>query len=761
MAVSFAFAGGVLLLLALPALPSAAVALALAGLLACCAALSRRRPMAALLCCGVLGFLYAEGHAYRYMTQRWPAALEGERVIATVIVDSVPAESDGAWVFDGAVSIEAPASLVRALRARLVSWDARLKPRAGERWRLLLTLAPPRARLNPGSPDMERILFHDRIHALGTVVNSSFNQRLDDGHRPLNAVRERIALRIHEQVADREAAALIAALAVGVTGAMSHEQWRVFNATGTTHLVAISGLHVTLFAVVAFAAARALWTAVLYRIVPWKRETFAAAVGFIAAVLYATLAGLSVPTQRTLIMLGVWLLVRSMARASAPFHSLALALLAVLLLDPFAPLAAGFWLSFGAMVAIVLVTSGRFIRRPVLVEALVVQAVVSLALVPLTLASFGSVSLIGPLANLLAVPAMSWVLVPTILGSVVLWPVTPALSEQLVALAAWMHDIGWPWLVAAADVPWALVRLTPPAWWYGLAIVTALACLIPLPLRLRVAVLLPLLPLMFAGASQPESGAAEVSILDVGQGTSIVVQTAHHVLVYGTGNVYGSEGRTTERTLVPFLRSRGVRRVDVLVLERLGLVDSHGLTALLAELPVDRVVLGGEAPPDLRATSCHEMPAWRWDDVRFAFVQARSGMSTSEVCVLVIESGVARVLIPGDVDASAERQLIAAGEPLLSQAVVVPRGGSDSASTPEFVRAVRADWAVVSGRRMQGGQERPALRRWREAGASVFSTAESGTVRLRMHPATGIPRPEAERAARRALWRASAPGDPP
>jgi competence protein ComEC len=423
------------------------------------------------------------------------------------------------------------------------------------------------------------------VHALGTVISASINRKLDAGHRPLDRLRERIARHIDARVADRDAAALISALAVGVTGAMSREQWRIFNATGTTHLVAISGLHVTLFAVIAFALARAVWSAFLYRFVSWPRETFAAITGFIAATAYATLAGLSVPTQRTLIMLGVWLLTRCMARVMPPFHSFALALVMVLLLDPFAPLTPGFWLSFGAMAAIILTTSTRFARRPVLVEALAVQGAVTLALIPLTFASFGSVSLIGPLVNLVAIPAMSWVFVPTILLSIALAPASSVASDTVLHLAAWMHEAGWPWLAAAADVPWALAHATPPVWWYAVASIGILVSLTPLPLAVRIAPLIGVLPLAASVDATPTHGTAEITILDVGEGTAVVVQTAHHVLVYDTGDVYGTEGRTAETVLVPFLRSRGVRRIDTLVLSRLTPAGATAVTAVLSENP--------------------------------------------------------------------------------------------------------------------------------------------------------------------------------
>jgi competence protein ComEC len=559
------------------------------------------------------------------------------------------------------------------------------------------------------------MLFHDGVHALGTVLDASINHRIDTGHRPLDSLRERIASHISSRVADRDAAALISALAVGVTGSMSREQWRVFNATGTTHLVAISGLHVTLFAVVAFAAARTLWSLLLYRFVPWQRENFAALVGFVAAAGYATLAGLSVPTQRTLIMLGVWLFTRSIARVSAPFHSFALAIVAVLIFDPFAPLTPGFWLSFTAMGAIILLTGTRFTQRRMFAEALAVQAAVTVALVPVTLVAFGSVSLIGPVVNLAAIPAMSWIFVPTILLSVLLAPVLPDVSDHVLDLAAWMHDIAWPWLAAAADVPWALVHASPPAWWYALASVGVFLSLMPWPVTLRLAVVVWVFPLATIVDSHPAEGVAEITVLDVGEGTSVIVQTARHVLVYEIGEGYGTDGRIAESVVVPFLRSRGVRRIDVLALNRLTAVNGPGVTALLAEMPVNETLVGGEAGMDLPgARRCPSDRAWDWDGVRLTAVNTGA-------CMIRVESGGAR--------------------------------GLAGPSATEFVRADGAHWAVVPGRRDRNGHEKPAVRRWQEAGATVLATGDLGAIRFRLDPDAGLQGPDAARLDSHAPWR--------
>jgi competence protein ComEC len=681
--------------------------------------------------CGLaVGVLHASIQSELYLAARWRT---DERIISNVIIDTIPVERGDTRFFDAITDT--------GLRVRITSRAPEVTPHVGDRWHLLLNLRPPRARANPGTIDLERTYFHDRVHALGTVISASINRKLDAGHRPLDRLRERIARHIDARVADRDAAALISALAVGVTGAMSREQWRIFNATGTTHLVAISGLHVTLFAVIAFALARAVWSAFLYRFVSWPRETFAAITGFIAATAYATLAGLSVPTQRTLIMLGVWLLTRCIARTMPPFHSFALALAIVLLLDPFAPLTPGFWLSFGAMAAIILTTSTRFARRPAIAEGLAVQGAVTLALIPLTLASFGSVSLIGPLVNVVAIPAMSWVFVPTILVSIALAPLTATGSDAVLRLAAWMHDAGWPWLAAAADVPWALAHATPPGWWYAIASVCVLISLMPLPLALRIAPLIGVLPLAASVDAAPTSGTAEITILDVGEGTAVVVQTAHRVLVYDTGDVYGTEGRTAETVLIPFLRSRGVRQIDTLVLSRLAPAGAPGVTAMLAELPVTDIAAGEAA--------CIDGHAWRWDNVSF-----ETYAPTVDACTVTIESGGVRALLPADIDASAER-VLASTTNISAQLVLIPRHARDSASSGDFIRAVGAHWAVVSGRRERNGREKAAIGRWRASGAAVLATADAGAIRFRIDPVKGLVGPLAYRAENRTLWRGS------
>ncbi len=795
MVYSFSFFAGVATLLALPALPAWRVVIAL-GVMACVAGVGWWRlrfaavaVVAAAVCGGCCGFLLADYFAAEHLAHRWPPALADERVIAWVIVDSIPAPVDSGWVFDGIVRIETPerpparasasATLWRdAFRARLISRDPEVRPHAGERWRLLLSLRPPLGRANPGAADYERTLFRDGVHALGTVIGSNLNRRMDDGHRPLARLRERISEHIDARVTDRDASALISALAVGDTGRVSREQWRVFNATGTTHLVAISGMHVTLFAVIMFAVARRVWNACALastrlggRIAAVPRETFAAVFGFVAAAGYAALAGLSVPTTRTLIMLGVWLFARSIARASHPFQPFALALLLVLLVDPFAPLSAGFWLSFAAMAAIILSAHGRVVRQSLWREALSVQLVVSVALLPFTLALFGSIPLIGVPVNLLAIPAMSWVLVPTVLLALALLPVSTLASNAVLSLAEWLHNLGWPWLAAASDVPWALIHASPPWWWYALAVAALAMAALPWPLLMRLAPLVCIAPLATSIEGPLRTGCAEVTVLDVGEGSAVVVRTASHSLVYGTGDSYGTNGRVAEGVLAPFLRSAGVRAIDRLVIPRASPASGAGVVALWAEMPIRQTLVGDPADVlDASSAACASVPGpWEWDGVTFAFGLGGTG----HACTLTVRTaGPGEIRVLGDIDAV----LVAPGE--ASQAHRADDGhrasgahraneayrgneghrGNETHQVNEPGRARTLGpprWLVVSSRRAQRSIGQYAPSHPGLAGVPARITAREGAIRVPLDSARGPGTPEAYRAHRRTLWSSS------
>ncbi len=385
-----------------------------------------------------------------------------------------------------------PGSLPRARRissrcARALTSRAALPPHVGEHWQYLVQFAPP-AEGERGA-DQARNLLRDHIGALAAIRDSTLNQRVGQAPLSIDTLREHVAQRIVERVADPSAAALLAALAVGASGDVSTGQWRIFNATGITHLVAISGMHVTFFAMLCMAAARWCWRHWGWLAARCRRETFAAATGVLLAFAYALLSGFSVPAQRTAVMLAAFLTARACGRVTRPMWSVAVSLVAVLLYDPLAALSAGFWLSFSAVASIVLIAGARLQPAGSLRGAVHVQWVVTAALLPVTVILFGTFSAIGPLVNAAAIPLFTFALVPPVLVATVFYLLPGSamqfIADHLVDLAAWAASAAWPVLTACANLPGALWAAQPNAVWLCLAVPTALLLLLPVPAVMR------------------------------------------------------------------------------------------------------------------------------------------------------------------------------------------------------------------------------------------------------------------------------------
>jgi competence protein ComEC len=681
---------------------------------------------------------------------------QDERLLLDARIISIPVRDGDTLRFDAQLH---DARLRRPMQRARVVWRLRTAnaratpPEPGDEWRFALRLRAPRATLNPGAVDAERSLFRDRIDAVGEVIDSPLNLRLASHPRTLLALRGRLVRWIDTTVSERSAAALVAALAVGATGDVSREQWRIFNATGITHLVAISGLHVTLFAWLAMRAAAWLWRYAALAGLRLRRDSLTAAVGIACACAYSLLAGFSVPTQRTLAMLSLFLLWRSRSRAAPMSTSLALSLVAVLLLDPFAPLGAGLWLSFGAVAAILLTAGTRLRSGSQLREFVQLQVWVTVALLPATLAVFGSVSLAGLVVNFAAIPLFSFLLVPLVLAAVAAHLALPVAwhlpSDTLLQIAAWLIDRSWPLFAAAADWDFALWRASPSAFEYLLALLALAIVLCPWTRALRASGVLLLLPLATAQAP-PVRGAIEISVLDVGQGLAVLLGTSGHSVLYGTGDGFHGNGSVAERVLLPYFANRGVRALDLVVLPRSSIDSGAGITVLRGQMGVKRIVAGGPAaalPPEFAA--CPDSDSWSWDALQFELGTAANGS-----CLLHVSGAAGGVLLAAEVEAASERALLERGlQPV--DVAIVPRHGAANASSPEFIERLAARWAIASLRDSARNSSAYATvaARWRSAGAVLLDTAGSGAVRITLAPGVRSAEPETARSRSIGLWR--------
>ena len=692
----------------------------------------RRRPGLQIVALLLSGMLLAWGATAQWMNLHVAHSSDHPRLLFEGVVRTVP-EREGVEVhFDMDGTIVDGVDDARPRRARVVWRDSSLTPQVGERWRLLLRLAPLSDTRNFAGADPARFAFRDRVHFAGWVLPSVLNTRIALADPSVDGLRARIAATIRVQIADPDAAALVTALAVGLTDSMSADQWRVFNATGTTHLVAISGLHVTLFALAAFFVARLAW-----RWLPgarrFEREAFAMLLGLAAAGGYSLLAGLSVPTQRTWLMLATFAAARLAARHVGPARTWALALVAVLLFDPFAPLSAGFWLSFVAVGVILMAagtagnSAGMFRER--MASAVRLQLAIMLALAPLTFAVFDALSIAGLWVNLIAIPFVSFVLVPLVLAGALAVMVAPAFSQFFFSAAAALYDRTWPGLTWAADGSLALWRATPPPWWFAFALLAGAVLLMRWPLPLRLSAVCAALPLLFSPSRMPEPGTVRVSILDAGRGTAALIVTQSHVMLFDTGDSWNTRGARLRALVLPALDALGRADVDMLVLPTLN-DDRAKAAALLAfERRVRSVVVGGGWPAtSLPVISCVDS-SFRWDGVEFRlFTGGRRG----QFCALRVSAGTHAILIAGDLDAAAERALIARLPPhtLASDAVLMGRQASSLGSTPEWIEASTADLAIATGGIARSHSRNATLERWRRSGAIVLDTRRDGGIQL-------------------------------
>jgi len=743
--VALALLAGVLLVQAWPRLPSVWICLPLIVL---ALAWAWRCPRWRWLCALPLGVAWALWCGTQAMQARLPRALEGRDVLVVGSLDGLPLARTDASRFTLRVESAQLDGRPLALHGLLtVSWYEGAPPLAPcTRWRLLLRLKRPRALLDPGSTDSERSALERGIVATGYVREDEGNRRLPGPRWCVDGTRAAIARGIAARVHDPHDAALLRAFAVGDTRGLDQQDWAVARANGVSHLIAISGFHVGVAAVFGVWLAwlvYALWPPAALRL---PRPQAQAAAALLFAVVYSALAGFGLPTVRTLLMIAVVALARCSRRGSSGAQSLALAMIAILLADPLAVLAPGFWLSFVGVAFLILClqAQGRG-WRAFLHELSAGQLLMTVALLPLTLWFFGQASLVGALSNLVAVPVVSFVIVPCALFGMLLLLLCPPLAAPVLWLAARIVHAQW----------WLFERMAtwPGAHWYLpavqlhallLAVVGALWMFMPrgVPLRWLGAVLF--LPLLLPPRSTPADGAFRLWVLDVGQGLAVLVRTHDHLLVYDTGARYPSGFDLGEAVVLPSIHALGLSRVDTLMISH-GDNDHAGGAQTVAEaFPQARRLAGEPARMRVPMQQCAAGQAWQWDGVRFRVLSPAPGggdRDNDSSCVLLVEGRGGRVLLPGDISSKAEPAVAAAVGAGPPPVLVVPHHGSKTSSGAAFIAALRPSLALVSaGWRNRFGHPRAeVLARYAEAGVPLFNTAVEGAVEVEF-PADGTPR---------------------
>ena len=746
------FVLGVFLLQCCAELPAPATLCAALALAVCCALLRRAMPCALLA-----GFGWAALLAHLALGPELSKAGEGQDVTLVGTIDSLP------FVFGDGVRFNFLVEQVKGAPFKVpprvsLAWYAGFRNarqeigdvQPGERWQLTVRLQRPHGNANPYGFDYEVYLLEQGVRATGYVrPDGTGNRRLDSFvfsfGNVVEACRARLRERILRALPGKPYAGVIVALVVGDQRGIEQSDWRVFNRTGIGHLISISGLHITMVAGLCACCASFLWRRSRYLPLVLPAQKVAAVAAAATALLYVLLAGFGVPAQRTLYMLCVVAVALWYGRLTSVSHVLCSALGVVVLLDPWAVLWPGFWLSFGAVAAILFASVGRTGLaqgnwRAAMHVGARTQYAVTVGLVPLTMLLFAQVSLVSPVANAMAIPLVSFVVTPlALVGSVM----PTAIPLQLAHLCIEALANALAYLSTLPMATWNAP--TPGAWVFALALAGTSWMLAPRGWPLRWLGACSWLPLLAGAPSQPLPGQVEVVALDIGQGMALLVETAGHRLLYDTGPIYSPVSNAGNRVILPYLHARGIDAIDTLLVSHSDSDHSGGALAVMDGIRVGAVLSSLEPGHPIVRAAPHHAPcvagqSWRWDGVLFEMLHpTASSYDDSSLkpnargCVLRVSAGGHAILLAADIEAAQEAQLVRDMPGMLrADVLLAPHHGSGTSSTPPFLAAVKPSIALfqVGYRNRYHHPQAAVYARYGELGIERLRTDDGGALSL-------------------------------
>jgi competence protein ComEC len=700
-----------------------------------------------LLIAACSGFFYAAWIAQQRLEDKLPEAWQGRNISITGVVTEMPRQHERGLSFSFDVERVLTADALVPPHILLSTYDtqdiAKLSPHAGERWQLNVRLKQPHGTSNPYNFDFEAWALERNIRAVGYVHPQGDNHRVQEATGYfIERIREAVRAHFQRVLGQSPYVGVLSALAIGDQGSIPASQWQVFTRTGVNHLMSISGLHITMLAGLGFALTYWLWRRSVYLTLCLPARKAATLAGLLVALVYTLLSGYGVPAQRTVYMLGTVAAAMWMSRNIAPSQLLAAALLVVLLLDPWAVMAPGFWLSFGAVALIFYITANRLGKRHWLVEYGHIQWAMSIGLIPPLLAMFQQISLVSPLANVFAIPLVSFVVVPlTLLGA--LLPFDWILSLAHESMAVVMQALEW--LNKLPNAVW--MQHAPPGWSIAIGMIGVLWMLLPRGFPSRWLGVIFIMPMFMVLPVTPATGSLRLTIFDVGQGLAVAAQTRSHTLLYDTGPGFNSDANSGNRILVPALHGMGVMQLDTLMLTHSDSDHIGGAISIIQAMPLQ--LLSSSLPNDnpIRqqvATSvpCSDGQSWDWDEVHFEVLHpalasyAEDNIKNNDRgCVLRISTGKNSVLLTADIEKNSEYELLKRHpDKLEATMLVVPHHGSKTSSTFDFVAAVHPRYAVFTAGYLNrfGHPKDEVVERYRAIGSELLRSDEDGAITLEM-----------------------------
>ncbi len=751
---SLSFLVGSLFLHSCTVLPSQ-VTITIAALIACmCVLASCRRWSFSILLAGFLsGFFWSGWFAHQSMTRVLPHDSEGRVLKVKGIIDSLPVIDQFGTHF---IFVTDEYSKIR------LSWQRAEPLNVGDEYEFNVKLKRIHGMQNPGGFDYEAWALQNELHASGSVVVRLPYRFIRHHlfHAPVNQLRQWLQRRILKYLPNSPTSPWLLALMIGERSAAPAEHWQILRATGTNHLMAIAGLHIGLISGLIYTLVQFLWRRSVTLVSMYPAQLAASLASLMMAWTYSMLAGFSIPTQRACMMVTFFLCALLARRQLPAWHAWSAALCVVMLLDPYAVLSESFWLSFGTLALIAYGMHGRLRPGGWWWKWGRVQWVIGVGLIPLSLLFFQQTSLVSVAANCLAIPWLGFLVLPFCLLSTIFLLFAPSLG----GIFLWVADINlaglWKlleWFAHLDFAVWNAAIISPVIF-----IATLIACLLalmPAGMPGRWLVCVWILPVIYIHPASLQQNNFRVTTLDVGQGLSVVVQTRHHTLVYDTGPKFGSQFDMGESVVLPFLRSAGIKKIDAMVISHGDNDHIGGAATVIANIPTSSILTSAVAKFTTQpAALCLAGMRWEWDGVEFSMLypfQASLTLGNDSSCVLRISNKHHSVLLTGDIEKFAERQLLSQSHDLLkSDLMTAPHHGSKTSSQAEFIHAVMPQYVIYATgyRNRYRFPHQRVVSDYNAADVLQLNTMESGAIQFEMEEEAAVIKPKQYRYLRQRYW---------
>ncbi|MAZ44831.1 MAG: DNA internalization-related competence protein ComEC/Rec2 [Legionellales bacterium] len=644
---------------------------------------------------------------------------EGPVTLMGQVAHATQSPTGTSFVLSSARLCQATKCVKHNAKYQLYAPKRRLFP--GEQWVLHAQLKPLASYRNPGLKDPADAKRQQGIVARGKMLSGDLVIPASTFYQLINRFKENLQIGLK----NLKQAALLQGLIVGDKSSISDEQKQIFENTGTSHLLAISGLHIG-----SIAAIVGLMLTYCMPAMGGYRKSFASAVSMAVAIFYAFLAGFALPTQRAIIMIACLLVPNILALKIRLSDRIALAMLAVLLFDAFAIYNPGFWLSFGAVSIFAWVGQNRTSKK--WQQWVMIQAAAFIGMFPLTSIFFAEVAWISPLANILAIPVVSAILPLALMGAFIS-QFSTVLGHTILGVGSACLNVLYTYLQLIA---FSTIKLTPISVPGALLIFFgALWLLAPRGFWGKKWALICFLPILVS-PQRPPQNEAWITVLDIGQGLSVVVQTAQHVLVYDTGpKLYGFDAG--KQVLIPYLKTMGISQLDKLILSHLDSDHIGGANSLISRIQTLSIDSSDIRFPN--SQSCLAGQKWVWDGVTFEYLFPTEDdwdlSKNNRSCVMKISSKAQQIILTGDIETEAEKRLVNRyGTQLRSTYITSPHHGSKSSSSQGFIGAIEPESILISAGRMnQYHHPHPSvINRYKIAQITWKNTADHGAITVRL-----------------------------